>query len=71
MIGPTYIIVTRNPKTQQLLVIRGPNSDQIAEFESFEDAQIVAKTSQICKAWGFEILKVWGLDKRNPEDTHG
>ena len=60
----TYIIVTRNPTSNKLMVIEeaaGEDNSCISEFETEDAAYDHASTIPVCRAWGAEILPVGGL----------
>ena len=58
----SYIIVTRNPRSKQLVVILNGNIDDNdaipEEFETMVDAEKTASDIPMCRAWGFEILRI-------------
>ena len=60
----TYIIVTRNPSSKELLTILV--NEKIAEFPTEDAAMEMAKTIGICRSWGAEILPVGGFDGVEP-----
>jgi anti-anti-sigma regulatory factor len=53
-----YIIVSRNPRTQRLIVITGEDEDQVAEFGTESEASAVAMAVPVCEAWGYEVVEV-------------
>ena len=64
----SYIIVTRNPTSQRLMVIQegaqfpdGTDDTVIAEFATEDEAYDRAETLPICRAWGAEIVPLGGL----------
>ena len=50
-----FILLTRNPSDQKLIVIVD-NAGDIAEFRSSEAAIEAADKMQVCKAWGYELI---------------
>lgn len=53
-----YVIVTRNPLTKRLVLVMEDDGDNVAEFESEQDAMDAADNTTICKAWGYELVEV-------------
>lgn len=54
----TFILVTRNPRTKQLIVITGEDQENAAEFQTESEANAVAMAVPLCEAWGFEAVEV-------------
>lgn len=54
----TWIIVTRNPHNNRLLIIGESGEDSPQEFSSEGDANQAAETVTACRAWGYEALEV-------------
>jgi hypothetical protein len=52
----SFVILTRNPRTRQLIAITG--EDEIAEFKTEEEAAEAAANTTICKAWGYDVIEV-------------
>jgi len=53
-----WIIVTRNPRSQKLVVIHNDNYDDVLEFGTESEANAVAMTIPVCEAWGFEAIEI-------------
>ena len=53
-----YILVTRNPRTQKLIVITGEDDETAAEFETESDANAVALAVPVCTAWGYQAIEI-------------
>lgn len=53
-----YIIATRNPRTQKLVLVTNDDGETVAEFESESEAKNAADKTTICKAWGYEVVEV-------------
>jgi hypothetical protein len=54
----TFILVTRNPRTRQLIAITGEDQENLAEFPTESEARAVAMALPLCEAWGFEAVEV-------------
>lgn len=55
----SFIIITRNPGNNKLLVITNePGEDSPAEFINVIHANIAANDIPICRAWGHEVIEV-------------
>jgi hypothetical protein len=52
-----YIIATRNPRTKRLVLVVD-DDENVAEFESEQEAIDAADNTTICKAWGYELIEV-------------
>jgi hypothetical protein len=50
----SYIVITRNPTSNELFVLR--DEDRILEFETEDDAIAAALRNPACRAWGAEVL---------------
>ena len=53
----SYIIATREPKTQKLMII-ADDEGNAAEFKTKDQAWKAAGNTTVCKAWGAEIMRV-------------
>lgn len=53
----SYIVVTRNPSNNKLLVFQNPDGAPL-EFDTEYDAIQAADKINLYKAWGFETLEV-------------
>jgi len=52
----SFVILTRNPRTGQLIAITG--EDEIAEFKTEGEAVEAAAHTTICKTWGYDVIEV-------------
>lgn len=54
-----WIVVTRNPRSQKLVILTfGDELDDFAEFSTEGDANAIATTSPLCAAWGYEAVEI-------------
>lgn len=56
-----YIIVTRNPRNNQVVaIVDGKNDldENVAEFKTEAEADAAANNTTACKAWGYQIIEV-------------
>jgi hypothetical protein len=54
-----YMIVTRNPNGKGLLTIMtGDECEEIAQYETEEEAIDVADNQPLCIAWGYQIVEL-------------
>ena len=51
----TYIITTRNPSNNKLIIIS--DDDAPAEFTTYRRVRFEAEGIAICQAWGYDILE--------------
>lgn len=56
-----FIIVSRNPRTQRLIVVTDDNDEDPAEFATESEALAVSQAVPICVAWGYQVVEVDGL----------
>lgn len=54
----SYVILTRNPRTRELIAIVGSDDDGIAEFRTEKEAAETAAKTTVCKAWGYDVIEV-------------
>lgn len=54
----SYIIVSRNPRANKLVIVTDGDDDVPAEFKTEEEAIEAAHNTTICKAWSYQILEV-------------
>jgi hypothetical protein len=54
----SYIVLIRNPSNQALDVIMGADEDRIVEFETEDAAEQWATEIAVCRAWGYQVVKV-------------
>jgi hypothetical protein len=57
----SYILVTRNPRSKNLVPILADDNETIAEFDTEGDANAVAMAVPICEAWGYEAVEITAL----------
>lgn len=53
-----YILATRNPFTKRLVLVTEDDGENVAEFESEQEAMDAADNTTICKAWGYELVEI-------------
>lgn len=53
-----FIIVSRNPRTKNLVIVTDGEDNVPAECKTEEEAIDAAHNTTICKAWGYEIVEV-------------
>ena len=56
-----YVIVTRNPRNNQVIAITEGESEfdeHLAEFKTEAEADEAANDTAACKAWGYQIIEV-------------
>lgn len=51
-----FILLSRNPSSNQVVAIQ--NGDDVAMFETYEDAEKCAEDQTLCVVWGFQIVEV-------------
>lgn len=51
-----YILITRNPSGLGLLTIM--TGDEIAQFETEEEAETCADQQPLCQAWGYQVVEL-------------
>jgi len=54
----TFIVVSRNPRTKKLVVLKEGEEDHPLEFHTREGAETFADRFQIFRAWGYEVIEV-------------
>lgn len=54
----SYIILTRNPGNEKLIVIVEEDGDTVVEEETKGRAEETARNIPVCEAWGFVIIEV-------------
>lgn len=54
----TYILLSRNPRVNKLVIVTDGEDNLPAEFESEEEAIDAAHNTTICKAWGYQVVEV-------------
>lgn len=54
----SYILVSRNPVANKLVIVTDGEDNIPAEFESEEEAIDAAHNTTICRAWGYDIVEV-------------
>ena len=54
----SYIVITRNPSSGQLIALHEDEDGTIAEFEKEYDAQQAAIALPVFEAWGYEVLEI-------------
>lgn len=52
-----FVVLTRNPRSNKLLFLMD-RDENVLEFDDEESARDVADQSGICKAWGYDVIKV-------------
>jgi hypothetical protein len=55
---PSYIIVTRNPSNNKVLVMLDEDAEYAMEFATYPEAQSAAEVLSVLRAWGHQILEV-------------
>lgn len=54
----SFIIVTRNPRTKNLVIVTDGEDNVPAECATEAEAIESAHNTTICKAWGYDIIEV-------------
>lgn len=54
----SFVILTRNPRTGQLIAIARSDDDEIAEFKTEREAVDAAAETTLCRAWGYDVIEV-------------
>jgi uncharacterized protein YciI len=51
-----YILITRNPTGKGVIAIM--TGDEIAQFETEEEAEACADQQPLCQAWGYQVVEL-------------
>ena len=51
-----YILITRNPNGLGVLTIL--TDDNIAQFETKQEAEACASEQPLCQAWGYQVVEL-------------
>lgn len=54
----SFVVLTRNPRSKRLVIIVNGDPDDIAEFKTRAEAEVAARNTTVCKAWGHEIVEI-------------
>lgn len=54
----SFVILTRNPRSRQLIAITGSDDDGLAEFKTEQEAADAAAKTTVCRAWGYDVIEV-------------
>lgn len=52
-----YILITRNPSRKGILTIM-TDDEEIAQFETEEEAEACAVQQPLCQAWGYQVVEL-------------
>jgi Mg-chelatase subunit ChlD len=53
----SYIVVSRNPRTNKLVIVTDGDDNVPAEFGTEDEAAEAASNTTICKAWGYDVIE--------------
>ena len=53
----SYIILVRNPRNDGIIAISDETGDEIAVYETEEEAEEAARHITVCQAWPYVIVE--------------
>lgn len=57
-VSPSWVILVRNPSTQNVIIISEGDNYSAAQYESEWRAEAAAHTIPICRAWSYSVVRV-------------
>ena len=57
----SFIVMTRNPRTEKLIVMFEDEDGTVAEFDTEEEAMRAGNAMPVFEAWGIDIIEIDGV----------
>lgn len=54
----SFVILMRNPNGKALTCVTDNDGEDMAEFNSEDEAEQCAEEQMLCKAWGYQVVEV-------------